>query len=89
MSTQVPDSTKKTRAKPLERKRYERRVQKIREGMLISRLEKIALGKVLDAQPHQVTAALGLLKKVCPDLAAIDHTSGGEKITIERTAFKP
>ena len=73
--------TERKRAKPLEAKRYQRRVDKIREGMLISRLEKIALGEV-EAQPHQVTAALGLLKKVRPDLAAVDHTSKGEQINV-------
>ena len=62
------------RAKPLEAKRYQRRVEKIRQGMLISRLEKIALGEV-EALPHQVTAALGLLKKVCPDLSAVEMQS--------------
>jgi hypothetical protein len=36
----------------------------------------------------RATAALGLLKKVLPDLSATDITSGGEAITVERVAFK-
>jgi hypothetical protein len=41
--------------------------------MLIDRLEKIAAGEV-EAEPHQVTAGLGLLRKVLPDLAATELT---------------
>lgn len=37
----------------------------------------------------RATAALGLLRKVLPDLSATDLTSGGEKLTIERVDFKP
>jgi hypothetical protein len=32
--------------------------------------------------PHRVTAALGLLKKVMPDLTQSDVTSDGEKIAL-------
>jgi hypothetical protein len=41
----------------------------IQSGMLISLLQRIATGEK-EAQPHQVTAALGLLRKVLPDLQA-------------------
>jgi hypothetical protein len=37
----------------------------------------------------RATAALGLLRKVLPDLSATDLTSGGEKLTVERVNFKP
>lgn len=36
----------------------------------------------------RATAALGLLRKVLPDLSATDLTSGGEAITVERVSFK-
>lgn len=55
--------------------------------MLVQRLEKIAEGKV-KAEPHQVTAALGLLKFQLPTLAATDITSGGESLVVERVQFK-
>jgi hypothetical protein len=61
--------------------------ERIRGAMLIDRLEKIAEGKV-NAEPHQVTAALGLLQFQLPKLAATDVTSGGEPLTIERVEFK-
>jgi hypothetical protein len=61
--------------------------ERIRGAMLIDRLEKIAEGKVT-AEPHQVTAALGLLRFQLPALTATDLTSGGEAITIERATFK-
>ena len=56
--------------------------------MLIDRLEKIAEGTV-EAQPHQVTAALGLLRFQLPALTATDLTSKGESITVEKVMFKP
>ena len=40
---------------------------------LINRLQSFVNSKV-ELQPHQVTAALGLLKKTMPDLAAIEHS---------------
>lgn len=36
----------------------------------------------------RATAALGLLRKVLPDLSATDLTSDGESIVIERAEFK-
>jgi hypothetical protein len=47
----------------------ERVRQSIKAGMLVKTLQDIADGKK-DAQAHQVTAALGLLRKVLPDLQA-------------------
>jgi hypothetical protein len=55
--------------------------------MLVKRLEDIAEGTV-EAQPHQVTAALGLLRFQLPALTATDITSGGESLVIERATFK-
>ena len=49
--------------------------QKIETTKLAKRLTEHALGKV-KMEPSQVTAALGLLKKTLPDLAAmqVDHS---------------
>lgn len=53
--------------------------------MLINRLTDHVLGKV-DMAPSQVTAGLGLLKKVIPDLAAVDHSGqvGSRELTHEQ-----
>ena len=50
---------------------------KIRTTQLVNRLTDHVLGEV-DMQPSQVTAALGLLKKAIPDLAAHQITGEGE-----------
>lgn len=49
---------------------------KIRSTLLIKRLEEHILGDV-DMANTQVTAALGLLKKVVPDQAATSHEISG------------
>lgn len=55
---------------------------KIQTTQLVNRLTNHALGKV-KMGPTQVTAALGLLKKSLPDMAAVAHTgSDGGPITI-------
>lgn len=46
---------------------------RIRTAMLLNRLTGFVLGRI-EMQPHQVTAALGLLKKTVPDLQAIEHS---------------
>ena len=46
---------------------------KIKASQLVNRLTDHALGKV-GMTASQVTAALGLLKKALPDLAAIEHS---------------
>ncbi|WP_029006316.1 hypothetical protein [Azorhizobium doebereinerae] len=46
---------------------------KIQASQLINRLTDHVLGKV-DMTSTQVTAALGLLKKALPDLAAVEHS---------------
>lgn len=75
------------RGRPKGTPHNDRARERIRTSMLINRLEKIAEGKV-EAEPHQVTAALGLLKKTLPDLSAQDITSGGQALVIERVQFK-
>jgi hypothetical protein len=45
--------------------------------MLINRLTLFVKGKV-ELSPHQVTAALGLLKKTLPDLASVTHSGDGD-----------
>lgn len=44
--------------------------ERIKASMLLNRLEKFVEGEV-ELSPAQVTAALGLLKKVVPDLQAV------------------
>lgn len=46
---------------------------KIQTTQLVNRLTGHVLGTV-EMVPSQVTAALGLLKKVLPDLAAVEHS---------------
>jgi len=41
--------------------------------MLLNRLTNFVTGRI-EMSPHQVTAALGLLKKTVPDLQAIEHS---------------
>jgi hypothetical protein len=49
---------------------------KIQQSVILNRLSKLVAGEI-DMPPHAVTAALGLLRKVLPDLASqeltIDH----------------
>lgn len=55
---------------------------KIRTSQLINRLEKHVLDD-LELSTSQVSAALGLIKKTCPDLAAIHNTQDAEQKTLE------
>ena len=57
----------------------ERTRARIQTTQIINRLQSFVNSKV-ELQPHQVTAALGLLRKTMPDLAAIEH-SGEVKTT--------
>ena len=54
---------------------------RIRAGGIVDRLEKHVLGKV-EMSASQVSAALGLLKKVVPDMASVEHSGpgGGELV---------
>lgn len=60
---------KRGRGRPAGYATPERVRAQIKAAMLVSRLQKIAAGEV-ESEPHQVTAALGLLRKVLPDLQA-------------------
>ena len=51
----------------------ERTRARIQTTQLIKRLQEFIFSKV-ELQPAQVTAALGLLRKTIPDLAAIEHS---------------
>lgn len=51
---------------------------KIQASQLINRLTNHVLGEI-EMSNTQVSAALGLLKKTLPDLAAEHVTQGGEK----------
>jgi hypothetical protein len=46
---------------------------KIQTSQLLNRLQAFVNSKV-ELSPAQVTAALGLLRKTMPDLAAIEHS---------------
>mgnify|MGYP000105892806 CR=1 FL=1 len=51
-------------------------IKKIQASQLVNRLTDHVLGDV-DMKPTQVTAALGLIKKVMPDLAAVQQEISG------------
>lgn len=51
--------------------------ERIKASMLLNRLEKFVEGKV-ELNAAQVSAALGLLKKVVPDLQAVSLDGPGE-----------
>lgn len=50
--------------------------EKIRTSQLVNRLNDFVMGKI-NMAPHQVTAALGLIRKTMPDLANVDLNLGG------------
>lgn len=47
--------------------------ERIRASLITKRLIDHVLGKA-DMVPSQVTAGLGLLKKIVPDLSAVEHS---------------
>jgi hypothetical protein len=47
--------------------------QKIQTSQLINRLNSFVQGKI-ELSPHQVSAALGLIRKTMPDLSAVAHS---------------
>lgn len=59
---------------------------RIRIGMLVSRLESLAEGSI-EMPPHAVTAALGLLKKVMPDLQATTISGDPENPLTHRVSL--
>lgn len=60
---------------------------KIRTSQLINRLTDHVLGKV-DLSASQVTAALGLIRKTLPDLAAIEVKAEVEHRTVSADVMK-
>ena len=46
---------------------------RIKAGGIAKRLEDYIVGKI-SMEPAQVTAALGLLRKVVPDVSAVEHS---------------
>lgn len=60
--------------------------EKIRGAMLVTQLEKIAKGEVV-AEPHQVTAALGLLRFQLPHASEITGKDG-EALTVNLVQFQ-
>jgi hypothetical protein len=60
----------------------ESRLAKIKQYQIIKRLQDLIEGKA-DMPSHAVTAALGLLRKTMPDLAAVQHTG---QVELKRAA---
>lgn len=50
---------------------------KIAAGMIVNALQQHVEGK-REMSATQVTAGLGLLRKVCPDLSAVEHSGNKE-----------
>ena len=62
---------------------------RIRAGGIAKRLEQHVLGTV-EMSASQVSAALGLLRKVVPDIASVEHTgSATNPIVFETVFFDP
>jgi hypothetical protein len=64
--------------------------QKIRTSQLVNRLHQFVKGEI-ELSPHQVAAALGLIRKTMPDLSAMSHsgfieTTKPEELTDDRLA---
>lgn len=68
--------------KMLGKKHAEISRERIRASMVLTNAIKIAEGKKPNATSTEVTAALGLLKKVIPDMAAT-HVTLDEKQSFE------
>jgi hypothetical protein len=47
--------------------------EKIQTSQLVNRLNSFVNGEI-ELSPHQVTAALGLIRKTMPDLASTEHS---------------
>ena len=59
----------------------ERHIEKIKTSQILNRLNSFVLDEEGDVEmaPHKVSAALGLLKKVIPDLSSTHNTDGEKK----------
>src|ERR1700761_3139997 len=65
--------------------------QKIKTSQLVNRLTSFINGEI-DLSPHQVSAALGLIRKTMPDLSAMAHsgmieTTKPEELSDDRLAY--
>lgn len=61
---------------------------RIRAGGIVNRLEKHVLGQI-EMSTSQVTAALGLLRKVVPDIASVEHTgAAGGPLEIQVVSYQ-
>jgi len=63
--------TGRTFESPEQIQRFRARIQ---TNQIIKHLNQIAAGELDDPKSPVVTAGLGLLKKVLPDLATVEHT---------------
>lgn len=70
-----------TKNQPPGVKLTERHIEKIRTSAILNRLNSFVLDEEgeIEMAPHKVSAALGLLKKVIPDLSSTHNTDGKEK----------
>jgi hypothetical protein len=84
----MAEQTKRGRGRPAGYKMPERVRERIRASVLIDRLHKVAAGEV-DASPQSIQAARILLDKSLPSLQAVDHTTGGEALSVSVVQFKP
>jgi hypothetical protein len=61
---------------------------KIKAAYLINRLTKFVAGEV-KLESAQVTAALGLLRKVVPDMQSVEHSGEVQKTYVVRMPARP
>ena len=61
--------------------------ERIRTSMLLNRLESFVEGKC-DLNAAQVSAALGLIKKTLPDLAAVDMNANVSGQVVAEVVFR-
>ena len=57
--------------------------EKIKTGMLLKRLQGIALGEITDATPQSVKALEIALRKTCPDLQSIEHVGDVQSFVVQ------
>jgi len=62
---------------------------RIKTTVLLTRLQDHAVGEDPTMTTSQIQACSILLKKTLPDLAHVDHTSGGGPLVVEITQFAP
>ena len=62
---------------------------RIKTTVLLTKLQDHAVGEDPTMTTSQIQACSILLKKTLPDLAHVDHTSGGGPLIVEITQFAP